>query len=361
VPDLQITTLETLKQYLHVALQIEHATLPPYLTALYSIRPGSNSDAVDVLRVVAVEEMLHLALTANLLNAVGGQPDLIGPDFVPHYPAFLPDGERDFEVHLQSFSPDAIYTFRKIERPQMAPDPNSRLLARRDRPGRSLLAACPNNAEMHYYSIGEFYNEIEQGVVNLEEQARAEGRTIFVGGPGRQINSEHYYSGGGKLFCVTDIVSAHNALDLIIAQGEGQDRGVYGREGELAHYYRFDQLLRGRYYRKYSEKRDVPDVPTGDELKVDWCAVYPIKMDAKLADYQPESDLHAAAVAFNNFYAQFLRLLNRAFNGEPALLQEAVPKMFDIRNLANQLMRNPLCDGLAINAAPTFEVGVTGE
>jgi hypothetical protein len=135
-------------------MKIEHATLPPYLTALYSIRPESNSAAVEVLRVVAVEEMLHLALAANLLNAVGGKPNLVDPCFVPPYPVYLPTGERDFEVHLRSFSRDTIKTFLKIERPRMAPDLESRLLARPDRCGPSFLAACPGNPELHYYSIG---------------------------------------------------------------------------------------------------------------------------------------------------------------------------------------------------------------
>ena len=79
----RITTREQLHDYLHAAMQLEHATIPPYLTALYSIRPGTNADAFHVLRVTVVEEMLHLTLAANILNAVGGTPDLTKPDFVP--------------------------------------------------------------------------------------------------------------------------------------------------------------------------------------------------------------------------------------------------------------------------------------
>ena len=82
----------------------------------------TNSDATHVLRVVVVEEMLHLTLAANILNAVGGKPDLTVPGFVPQYPAYLPTGETDFEVHLQAFSEDAVNTFLKIERPAKAPD-----------------------------------------------------------------------------------------------------------------------------------------------------------------------------------------------------------------------------------------------
>ena len=85
-------------------MQLEHGTIPPYLTALYSMHPGTNSDAFHVIRVVVVEEMLHLTLAANIMNAVGGTPDLTRPDFVPNYPAYLPDGETDFQVDVEAFS-----------------------------------------------------------------------------------------------------------------------------------------------------------------------------------------------------------------------------------------------------------------
>src|SRR4051795_1861325 len=122
MPLQRITTVETLHSYLYAALQLEHATIPPYLTALYSIHPNTNLDAFHVIRVVAGEEMLHLTLTANVLNAVGGSPNLTGADFVPTYPAFLPDGENDFQVDRQRFSREALDTFLKIERPDGAPD-----------------------------------------------------------------------------------------------------------------------------------------------------------------------------------------------------------------------------------------------
>ncbi|MGO6670880.1 ferritin-like domain-containing protein, partial [Rhizobium ruizarguesonis] len=35
-----IKTLDELKEFLYRAMQLEHATIPPYLTALYSIKPG---------------------------------------------------------------------------------------------------------------------------------------------------------------------------------------------------------------------------------------------------------------------------------------------------------------------------------
>src|SRR6266702_6921422 len=150
-----ITTIEELHKYLYLAMQLEHATIPPYLLALYSIQPGTNLDAYQAIRVVVVEEMLHLTLAANILNAVGGKPDLTVQGFVPHYPTGLPDGEDDFLVDLQPFSKDAIETFLKIERPAKAPSEEKRLIAR-TRKGASLLGAPPGKSDIRFYSIGEF-------------------------------------------------------------------------------------------------------------------------------------------------------------------------------------------------------------
>jgi hypothetical protein len=356
VQDHPIPTIESLRKHLHLAMQLEHATIPPYLTALYSIKPGSNPDVVQVLRVVAVEEMLHLVLAANILNAVGGTPCLTTPDFVPHYPARLPDGETDFEVSLQSFSCDALQTFLKIERPiAMAPTPDKRVIRRPYQDGRRFLAAHPDGDDLHYYSIGEFYRAIEEALQQLDQAA---DRTIFTGDKARQVAGDHYYSGGGKLFPVTDLETARRAINAIISQGEGEDRGIYGRDGELAHYYRFKQLEYGRYYQTADDTRGQEEPqPNGPTLTVRWDAVYPIKQNAKLADYESGSEAYAAAAAFNQAYDQFLRELERAFNGNPDQLTTAVHKMFDLRNKVNQLIRNPLKDGSAFNAAPTFEVG----
>lgn len=358
--DHPIPTIESLREHLYLAMQLEHATIPPYLTALYSIKPGSNPDALQLLRVVVVEEMLHLVLAANILNAVGGTPRLTTPGFVPHYPAPLPDGESDFEVGLESFSRDALGTFLKIERPTtMAPNSSKRLIRKPERRGRRFLAAHPAGGDLHYYSIGEFYRAIEQALVQLEQ---ASGRTIFTGDKARQVTSEYYYSGGGNLFPVTDLDSARRAINAIISQGEGEDRGIFGPDGELAHFYRFKQLHYGRYYQPSDDTHGKQEpVPTGPTFTVRWDAVYLIKQNAKLADYQPGSEVHAAAEAFNQAYAEFLGLLEQAFNGTPDLLIAAVPKMFELRNRVNQLIRNPLRDGSPFNAAPTFEVGAKAE
>ncbi|MGG7519516.1 ferritin-like domain-containing protein [Allorhizobium undicola] len=361
MPSYKIESLHDLRDMLQRAMQLEHATIPPYLTALYSIKPGTNADAVQILRVIAVEEMLHLTLAANILNAVGGKPDLTQPGFVPTYPSALPDGETDFLVSIQPFSREAVESFLKIERPARRPHHliGKGLIRRKTEPGKQRLATPPGQPDLHFYSIGEFYTVISEGIRFLEEEARKAKTTIFTGDPALQITPEYYYSGGGNLIAVTDLDSALEAIDLIIEQGEGDGGGIYDDdEHELAHYYRFQELFLGRYYRK----GDRPGHPSGPHLQVDWQGAYPMQPNVKLADIQQGSELYDATRAFNDRYGAFLALLTRAYNGEPQLLTDAaVPLMFEFRNIMQELIRNPLPGKPGRNGGPTYEIGTASQ
>jgi hypothetical protein len=61
-------TLPFLRQLLQQAIEVEHSTIPLYLTALYSI-VDSGSFAAQAVRGVVIEEMLHMTAAANVLNA----------------------------------------------------------------------------------------------------------------------------------------------------------------------------------------------------------------------------------------------------------------------------------------------------
>ncbi|MCE7000708.1 ferritin-like protein [Saccharothrix sp. S26] len=335
--------------YLHTAMALEHATIPPYLTAYYSIRSTTNSDAAHIIRVVAVEEMLHLTLAANVLNAIGGEPDLTRRGFVPTYPAYLPDGEDDFTVDLRPFSPDAVDTFCKIERPGEAPRDRARLVPEHDL-ARPSLVTSPTADGMRFYSIGEFYAEIIEGL----EEVASHDPGLFRGDPSRQVGPEYFFSGGGTAIPVFDLDSARRALEFIADQGEGFDAGIHDEAGELAHYYRFRQLQLGRYY----EVGDHPDRPSGPHLAIDWHEVYPVKVSARLADYPPDSQIAEVARAFNVEYWSFLGLLTEAFTGQPNLLQDAIWHMFRLRDGINRLVRNPLPGSGGLHAAPTFEMPI---
>ena len=344
-----VKDIDGLKQHIYAALQLEHATLPPYLTALYSLHPGTNTEAFHVIRTVAVEEMLHLTLAANLMNAVGGKVDLTAPGFVPQYPAYLPDGEEDFQVDCAGFSRSTIETFLKIERPAELIEGAPRTVNRTGREGTVHASWVDKDGEEHFHSIGEFYKAIALGLEHLHKE---HGDALFCGDPARQITSDYYYSGGGEIIAVTDLESALAAIDLIGEQGEGVTNHIFDEEGEIAHYYRFQQLLLGRFYREGDE----PNAPTGGVLEVDWDAAYPIRKNARLSDYPEGSAIRAQAEAFDRRYAEFLKFLTAAFDGKPEMFIPAIGGMFELKELFAQLIRQPLDDEGTLFAAPAFDI-----
>ena len=354
-----IHNLDDLKLFLRLAMQLEHATIPPYLTALYSLKPGTNSDAAHVIRTVAVEEMLHLTLVANILNSIGGRPDLTGPNFVAEYPAYLPDGDDHFKVNIAKFSRKSLNTFLKIERPATVPETGlvlgktGAVMVDTTLPeGCTPILQMPHAPEMHFYSIGEFYKEIRRGLQDLTEQLGEEA--LFIGDSKLQITPEYYYSGGGQIIEVTNLATALSAIELISEQGEGYDNGIYGSHGELAHYYRFQEICKGRYYQTQDNKTSPPSEPSGDPLEVVWEAVYPIKTNAEYRDYEADPALLAAVKDFSEYYRMFLVLLTTALNGHRELLVEAVAKMFKIRDKINAIVRNPMPGQDGVNAGPIF-------
>ena len=60
--------LKALTNALKGAMTLEFATIPPYLTALWSIKEDLHPIAAS-LRNIVQEEMLHLALASNMLAA----------------------------------------------------------------------------------------------------------------------------------------------------------------------------------------------------------------------------------------------------------------------------------------------------
>ncbi|MDZ8183883.1 MAG: ferritin-like protein [Nostoc sp. ChiSLP02] len=353
-----ITTVDRLKYYLIQAMRIEHATIPPYMTALYSIKPGHNLEAFHIIRAVAIEEMLHLTLVANVYNAVGGtfdSPVLTAPDFVPKYPSYLPTGSTDFKVGLGKFSQETVETFRKIERSEHVEEGQALVGSRSLE--EYLLEVIGYDPTKAFYSIGLFYAEIIRGLNALYKE---KGNALFCGDPQRQITPAYYYNGGGDIIPVTDLRSAIKALKVIQEQGEGsRTETIYDAERELAHDYRFQQILLGQYYaidKDDPAKSDRPNEPTGKKFTVDWNAVYPIKENAKLSDYPEGSEVRTAAIEFHSAYSDFLKQIQHAFDGHPEHLIPAVGGMFRLKEQANSLMRNPIPGSPGVNAAPLFRL-----
>ncbi|XP_013410453.1 uncharacterized protein LOC106173762 [Lingula anatina] len=99
-------SIENLRTLLQQAMELELSTIPPYLTALMSIKEGFNVEIGRRIKSVVVQEMLHMALVGNLLNAVGGSPSIASTLNAPLYPSKLPGGVRpDLVVSLQKLKP----------------------------------------------------------------------------------------------------------------------------------------------------------------------------------------------------------------------------------------------------------------
>jgi hypothetical protein len=331
-PAPRIETIESLRAHLQIAIQLEHATIPAYLCGLYTIRDGTNAEAARVIRSVVMEEMLHMALAANVLNAIGGSPSVNHLKFVPSYPAKLPDSDGHLVIHLAKFSRETVKKFQAIERPAKA--------------------NAPAQAD-GYQTIGQFYKAITEG---LECVCRKD--QYFTGDPARQVGPEAFYGGGGALIRVTGLDSAVAALQVIVEEGEGLPHSIWDSKRkftrasrELAHYFRFTELLAGQYFGPH----DTPTTgPTGPVLPVDWDAAYDMAPNPKAEDYASGSDLHLRAVEFNRTYTGLLDLLHRAFNGKPERLGKAVAGMYELKYQAQALIRTPRPDGQG-NAGPGFQ------
>jgi CDGSH-type Zn-finger protein len=332
----RIATLDDLREHLQWAIELEHATLPPYLCALYSLDPERNAEAAEAVAGVFIEEMLHLALAANLLNAVGGRPRLDTPRMLPPHPRRLPHGDRSLELSLLPFGAEALDMFLRLERP--AP------------PG------APAEGD-GYETIGQFYAAIEDGLRHLCDTLGEQA--VFCGDPARQVHAGHFRHTAGRLIAVHDLASALAALEEIVEEGEGTSRGeVWDGDrsvhrpdrDEVAHYYRFQELGTGRRYRR----GDTPESgPTGEKVRVDPAGVHPMRRDPRVDDHAPGSAIRMAQEEFNHTYCAVLHLLEQAFDGSPGMLAVATGTMYGLRAQAQALMRMP--DGEGTTAGPTFE------
>ncbi|MER7280990.1 ferritin-like protein [Dactylosporangium sp. NPDC000244] len=332
----RIDTLDGLRRHLQWAIELEHATLPPYLCALYSLDESRNPEAVQVVGSVFVEEMIHLALAANLLNAVGGHPRLDTPRMLPRYPRHLPHGDRSLRLSLVPFGDEALEMFLRLEQP--AP------------PG------APAESDS-YATIGQFYAAIEEGLHHL--CAALGEREVFCGDPARQVGSGPFRHSGGLVAAIDGLDSALAALEEIVEQGEGTSRGevwdgdrdvFHPGRGEVAHYYRFQELKLGRRY----QRGDTPQSgPTGEAVPLDLGGVHPMRRNPRLADHAPGSPIRNAQEDFNHTYSALLHLLEQAFNGRPKMLAVATGTMYALKAQAQQLMLMP--DGDDTVAGPTFD------
>ncbi|OSM99634.1 hypothetical protein AU490_01100 [Lonsdalea populi] len=325
--------LDDIRTLLKKAMVLEHTVIPPYLTLLYTLNDDSDHWILNVIRSVVVEEMLHFVLVGNLLNAVGGSPEVNSPDFLPDYPAPLPFGIDDLEIQLHAFSPHAIHQAMQIEHPKYV------------RPEVVANHVCSD------MTIGEFYVYIES---RLRAAVKAFGeKAVFCGDANRQIAPEHFtYGAGSNVIPVYDLNSATEAVRVIYHQGEGSPNQLWlSDDGEIAHYYRFNEIYRGR---RYVSCDTIASGPSGVQLTTGWEHAVKTHSGLKVSDY-PAGDEQAAIVRFNRRYCELLEQLQQGLCGKPQKLMPALASMHALRDDFLHIVRMPYPGDNDYSCAPTFE------
>jgi hypothetical protein len=243
-------TPENLGEAIQQAIEIEIATIPTYLYTYYSInrspdqaaiksaiteklvakgKPPEEAKAVAqdlsaeimvfanktgaVIMSVAIEEMLHMALSSNLKQALAGMPSLVGKS--PKFPASLEGHQPAFTINLAKLSQSQLITFLKIESPTDLKDPK-------------LLMA------INYTTIGKFYKMIEDCINDNDlpyrkhEPQLIDGKAYYAQNNidtvyYDKVHKPHFANrdDSGDLAYVHDRDSALAAIKCIVDQGEG--------------------------------------------------------------------------------------------------------------------------------------------
>jgi len=284
------------------AVQLELATLPPYLSAMWSIK-DSSAEAYDLINSIVLEEMLHMALAANMLTTIGGKPVINSQ--VPTYPGGLPGGVRpELTVYLGGLTPgengNVHKVFMQIEYPEAGP-----------------VARTTET----YTTIGAFYTAIENAFEQLPSGSITGDKQISSSVAGHTISP------------ITTLQEAKDAIDLIKEQGEGTPNSpeIPNSGDELAHYYKFAEIYHGK---KLVEGPKGTWTYTGDP--VPFPDTYPMAEVPK-AGYPEKSK------AFNQSYSSLLDQLQKAWEEGGTAggnhLNSAIGTMFTLESAAVTLMK----------------------
>jgi Ferritin-like len=241
-PPFVIENREQLLGLLAEAAEIEHNLMCCYLYAAFSLKQSTSEGVTEAelatigrwrgqILHVAVDEMGHLALVANLMAAVGGAPHFGRANF-PIAAGYHPAG---IVVKLAPFNRATLDHFIYLERPEGNDIADG---AGFEPPRRYQRGATPGRlmpSSHDYDTVGQLYHAIRDG---LDRLVRTHGEeAVFVGPPERQLGPElASLPGITRVRCAK---TARAALDGIVIQGEGAPGHAEG-----SHYQRFLEIRR---------------------------------------------------------------------------------------------------------------------
>ncbi len=319
--------LSWIKQQLQSAIELECSTLPIYLSAMFSLEVQSNT-AYTAIRAVVMEEMVHMAIAANILSAIGGSPQLATIQF--GFPVLgLPGGvEPDLCIGLAKLSRKQLRNFLRIERP-------------------AFLVKHADLGET-YPTIAAFYGQIRKAIDANADAVRA---AILAGGPANQVNDNIGFRPIKSVPGADPLLQIYSGLDEILEQGEGSSLGCMfagkGSEDESSHYNRFAEIYYGATYsdpnpaieltpkteRHFYKGRKIPFPDVINTLAV------PADGYAKILALDSDAAIVTAdLVAFDGAFSSILAALHAVWNGPQAVswktLGGAVHSMVDLRVLS---------------------------
>ena len=312
-----ICTLPNLRTQLQTAIQLEWATIPTYMTSLYSIAEGCNREIYSLVRSIIIQEMLHMSLAGNILMAIGGNPIIDSADVVASYPTHLPGGVLPaLSVSLKKLSIQHVHdVFMAIELPtytKVAGEINA----------SSLL------------TIGAFYDEISDCIRELDDR----GENIFTGDLSNQIYWPWQMSNStGKLFSVYNVETALAAIVQIKTQGEGADsvNPDQIRTGTIAHFFKFEEVVCENHL--VDEGNDVYSY-SGEAINFNSGGVWPMRDNPSSCGILPETNCYTESKVFHQLYRAFLNRLQRVFSGFPYEINKAVEMMEALQVHSKKLM-----------------------
>jgi hypothetical protein len=329
-----ITDLASLRAALHDAIRLEFFTIPPYLTALYTLSGSSLGAqyARTIIRNVVRDEMLHMNLACNILNAIGGAPDIKGA--IPSYPSPLPMAlAGGLEVHLKRYSKQLIESvFMEIEKPETP----------LDIPEQRVLSAA---AALGPQTIGQFYAAIRAEIVR-------QGESIFTGKKEKQVTG--FFFGKDEDITVVDVATAMMAIDTIVEQGEGTPQSPVDLQGDIAHYYRFQELAKGMKLVPTPKPHFDPNQPVSIDDAADVVAMID---DPQTVALDPaDTDAIKISDECDQIFTNVVNQLHEGYNGTPEAVTGAWISMLDLGQKILALLKIKLTAGphAGFNAGPRF-------
>jgi hypothetical protein len=310
-------TLEWLKKALQSAITLEFATLPPYLTALWSIKDEMHPAAVS-MREAIQEEMQHMGFACNMLTAIGGTPQIAGR--VPQYPAKgLPgDVMPDLVVEIDGLSQASLKTFLTIEQPDVD----------------IITGEKPAPAEPgKFATIGAFYDAIAEAFKEVNPPLSLKGQV----------------TGPRTGWAMDRIEGVLHAIDTIKEQGEGSSGTPvdYG-PSDWCHYYRFAEIAKGRKIVQLPTAADEPKKWAYGTEEMPFPDVWPV---CKLPKGGYDRDHVTGAVLhlmdqFDTAFTAMVNDLQATWTGDgQAALWRAIQAMFELQEFGLALMKTPRYDG----------------